>query len=709
MIKMQKKLRILVIFLFFAVFFGGCINSIFSLSNNPQLEVKNKNLISPSYKNTKVISGFANITEFWKVEKGRIDSSLANLWIHSSQLIVDEKTNKKYNKTELSYEVPNWIDASPSTFRINATLFTPSNETGNLGKIPGFALFHGLNGRRQDNYPYAIDAITKENLNIAILCPDHPGHGESGGPPYKPENWYYTGDFNKTSHNYLAIMAGLRAIKILLGFNFINSSQIGAGGFSYGGLTSMWISSIYSDIISVCMPVIATGGLIYADENSLIYDVMKKTPDDLGDFWDVQGKEIDPLFYTEIDDFPDICWFIGTNDDFFPLEGINASYNAVKSDSTHKWLQISPNAHHGLFDFAGTYYFMINHSFFNGPAPPNTNILQAGVIRSLHHFNFDKFYSEIEINSEIAIKKVEIIYRYRDIFADPWRRIEMNVDPSNSSRFHGIIPAPWHNSNTEYYIVVHLNISNGDNVWFSSPIYYAAYLKNDFQYFYYILIILSIFGPIAIILYFRFKKDVIESADRASLPRRTNGANVSTVTSIQKNQPHNTVIKTKFNKELRNTLKNCFITETILVFIGEIIILLSLWLPWIDWGTVEWDHIYLFESVGTYTDILGDLAYFTFPLLVGFWIFIFYIALINPLKGGFFNFAWPLLVVLVTTIGTTQILQLPSICGYGELVFIVGSALQFITGIWQKQYRKRLKIVERRFFHYFRKQKFRQS
>ena len=662
------------------------------------------------------INGFNNITDFWNTEKYRLDNYSVNLWIGSTQQIIDQNTNKKYNKTEISYEIPNWVGFTQKTFRINATLFTPTNETGELSKIPGFILFHGLGGKRQDNFQYAIEAITKQNLNIAFLCPDHPGHGESGGPTYSPDNFYYEGDYNKTSHNYLAILAGLRAVNVLSSFNFINSSAIGVGGFSYGGLTTMWITSIYNDKIKIAIPIIATGGLIWSYRESLINLVMQKSYEQMQQFWKIQGKLMDPLFFIGIENYPEICWFIGTNDDFFPYEGINASYNAVKLDSNHKWLQISPNAHHILSDFKGSFYYMINYSFFSAPAPPKISIINSAKRINKKFFGLisqDSFNIEINIekNPEISIKSVEIIYKYKDIFADPWRRIEMKQELSNLNYWIGEIPTPWKNSITEYYIIVHLNTTQ--SIWFSSPIYSAGNIQNDLEFLNYFLIFLIILAPLSLIIYIRYKLDVIGSSNRIvkKFILKSKDSNVINLKEIidlkQIETPRNENIQ--IDQKLYNNIKLpifiCFILENILVVIGECIIFSSLIFTWIDLGVIQWNHLFIFEFYGTYTDVLSDLAYYTFPFLFGFWILIFYCSLINPIKGGLINLTWPSFIIIVVSFGS-KFLGIPSICGIGEYIFLIGALMQIITGIWQKIYRKRLGIPERKYFHYFRKLKF---
>ncbi|MBD3352342.1 MAG: hypothetical protein GF364_12720 [Candidatus Lokiarchaeota archaeon] len=605
-------------------------------------------------------SGFENITDYWEVEKARVEGLDPALTIEST--IVEEYNGINYNKTELHYEVPHWVGAAETSFTIDATLFTPTNESKDLELLPGIVCYHGLNSRREEHFDYVKKAITQSSLNCAFLCPDHPGHGTSEGPAYKPENWYYSGDFNITSHNYLAICAGLQAIRVIRSLDMVNNSQIGVTGRSYGGLTSMWVGCLYNEYVNLSMPVIACGGLNLTGPESLLYDVMKREPGTLDDFWQTKGLEIDPVYYLGLKNLPKFSWFFGTHDDFFPYEGLNVTYNTA-TGSSERILQISPNAHHALFDFYDSTYFMLRNTFFNGPAPPKISLTS----RSKELGLLEKYELEVLIDSEVDIKSVEICYRYKDIVGEPWRWKKIEKEDIGSHKWVGKINTPWLKSETEFYIISHLDTEQ--SVWFTSQIFSAGTLHNKLSFLPIMAIIAAIAIPVIIILNKRYKTDVITH-----------------------------------NPEFQTKLKRNFIIENIGVILGEIVIFSSLVFPWITMGPVTYDHIFLFNHIGTYTDILGRIANFSCFLVFSVWIFGFLLTLSNPFKGGFLNMIWPAIVILISTVGAS-LLGMVNLLSLGPFIFLIGALIQVFSGIYQKQYRKKYKITKKPYFHWLKREK----
>jgi hypothetical protein len=121
----KKNITLITLVLILLCFFGFLFAT---YSHNNVISQKNEVLASPIASQHE---GFSNITEYWKIEKERVESTPFNFWINETTN--EEYEGIPYNRTELSYDVPNWVDASPTTFRINATLYTPTNNSGTLG------------------------------------------------------------------------------------------------------------------------------------------------------------------------------------------------------------------------------------------------------------------------------------------------------------------------------------------------------------------------------------------------------------------------------------------------------------------------------------------------------------------------------------------------------------------------------------------------
>lgn len=603
--------------------------------------------------------GYVNITEFWEDEKVRVETTIPNIW--RGETVQKTSSGVTYNQTEISYDVPNWVDAEVPTFRINATVFTPSNKSGSLNVLPGVAAYHGLGSVRTELYQFAIEALTVSDLDIVILCPDQPGHGDSGGPPYTPSNWKYGGDFNKTSHNYLAICGGLQAIRVIQSLPGVDSTKIAVTGNSYGGMTSMWVSSIYADRVSLSMPTIACGGLEYIHDESLIYNVMGSKPGDLDEWWKNQGKETDPIYYIGTKDYPKSCWFFGTHDDFFPYESLNLTYNEVIA-SDQKWLHIAPNAHHGLSDDLHTKYFLLRQAFYDGEDPPEISLVDRTDAEGIM---FDSYDVRVQVDSAAAIDRVEVCYRYKDIFAEPWRWEEMPKVEGNGNEWETRIKTPWLTSETEFYFIVHLDTEQ--SVWFTSQIFTAGVLKNNLSFLPLSVMVVGLLFLIYIILQQRYRDDVLP-----------------------------------YTGELKRKLTIYFGIETAGVIIGEAVLFGSLALPWLDLGTISWNHLYLIEHVGSYTGILSGLAYFSGFFLFSTWVSGMFMALANPLKGGVANLGWPILMVFITTIGTDMI-GMGQMLAIGPFIFMIGGVIQIAFGLWQKIYRKRLGIPEKPYFHWLKR------
>ncbi|MFX0102465.1 MAG: prolyl oligopeptidase family serine peptidase [Candidatus Hodarchaeota archaeon] len=598
-----------------------------------------------------------NGTAFWETEKSRVESTPFNLNILST-INNFSYNGKLFNITEISYEVPNWVGASPSTFTINATLYTPANESGTLGLMPGIVNFHGAGGKRQDMHLTSMDIAS---LDCVVLAPDQPGCGDSGGPTPNPDNHFHTGEFNETSYLYLVICGGLQSIRVLESFNLIvDNSSLGVTGPSLGGLTTMWVSSIYAENITVALPYVATGAwdTMFDSPESSIYAFFDTTPEGLQANY---PHEADPVNYVNNPDLPDICWMLGTHDEIFLIDSINATFNNVSQSSTNKWLQITPNAHHDAsFNNIDTLLFFVNYSFFGGPAPPQISFLSGEKVNTIVG---DQYNIQFSINSAANIEYVEICYHYNDLIGDPWRSKRIYETSTGSGIWEGIIDPAWINSEMDFYLLVHLD--TGADVYFTSQVFTAGTLVNNWAVLSIIGIVAAIGIPIFLSLTSRYK----------------NG-----VRNVQ--------------EEKKKLARNFFVLETSLLGASEVLIFSSIFLPWFEYSrTVSWSQVYIMNAYFTYTSMLGDIAYYFTTLLFVLWILFGIVAFMKPMLGGFLNIIWPFFYI-----GITVVLAQGLFIAYdfskiqiGMYVYLFAGVGQIIIGAWKVKMYKDFQIRKKKF------------
>ncbi|MHA1820047.1 MAG: alpha/beta hydrolase family protein [Promethearchaeota archaeon] len=635
-----------------------------------------------------------NITAYWDQEKNRVESLISGYNISSfSQINYGDKV---LNKTDIYYYSPNWVNATPSKIKISATIFMPSNFSKyNLSKLPGFIVFHGLFGRKEDMYPFAERMAAR---GMVIITPDHPGHGNSEGASPDYTNLKYSGAFNTSAHYYLTICAGLQAIRVLRNIDQVDISKIGVLGFSYGALTSLWISSIYSNLINLTIAIDAVGSINLINPNSLWLQITQSTPDEFKQFYEAHGHEFDPIYYLQKPGLPDIFISIGTDDEYFYVDSINATFNTISTRSGNKWLQIIPNGHHWFQNFEGSALYLINAEFFGGIRPPS--IMSINVTKT-GNLVFEKYKIKLTFNASIIPSAINICFKYKSILAYPWVVKPMEIFTTNETNIYKAIytiNTPIISSLTDFYIIINLNDSdfiefpvmdtcNCSNAWLTSQIYSLGLIKNNLTF----IIISSMVGligiPIFKILKQRYRDDVKRLKTLETLEKK-----IDTSAGHGNNQKLD-----KIEREINYYKKgrNFFILEISSLIVSEILIFWSLFLPWANMSAqVKWTHIFIFDHIFTISEVFGIISIFIPYLLFAFWIFYGILALRKPILAGILNMGWPLLM-FGATVALMKILGLSfelGIIGIGLYLWLIMANLQIIIGIWKRNYQKKLGV-----------------
>ncbi len=137
----------------------------------------------------------------------------------------------------------------------------------------------------------------------------------------------------------------------------------------------------------------------------------------------------DPIYYMNTPYYPPICWMMGTSDEIFYYECINGTYNNTPL-LTEKYLETYPNFHHAQANSQFTIMYLLNYQFLNGPAPPSIQITSFNIISDLIG---DRALIEVNVTNSQHVQSLEIVYSYKDLFADPWLRTTMTLVSTNGN------------------------------------------------------------------------------------------------------------------------------------------------------------------------------------------------------------------------------------------------------------------------------------
>jgi hypothetical protein len=495
-----------------------------------------------------------------------------------------------------------------------------------------------------------------------VLCHSHPGHGESEGAVPSPSNFFFENDYNRSSHNYLTLCGAIQGLRVLESLSIVNKSQIMVTGLSYGGLNTMWLAGVCGERIAGALPHIAIGDMekVMEDPTKLMFWAWNKNVNNIPDsFWNDQNLRTDPLYYLMSDKLPPILWQFGTTDEFWHHHSINGTYDSVQNSEAY--LQIFPNGHHGLYDYQDNTKFFIDYIVYNGPTPPK--------IESVFHYREDTVKGddliiECSIDSSVQIKSVQVVYKYLDIIGTCWEVIDLERFNGDGDEWSGIVESGIITSRVDYYIIV--NLESDGNLWFSSKIYTAGSLNSSFTIYFYVILIVAVIIPIALIFWRRYRKNVKD-----------------------------------IKKETQSKARINLIIEFSLIFLTHGIFFFSLILPLISFGNsgTYWSTVYLFNNFYTWKQTFGSLAPFLTTIFITLFVLSLYLSLMKPMLSGLAKIIYFVYVSIIFSLfsglfgGSGVLSDFPTMdlsIGY-YLILIIAISL-FLIGIWKRIYQTKLNI-----------------
>ena len=440
-----------------------------------------------------------DIPNFWNISE--IESIPLNISIEETKIIWNETYQKNFTCQYIYYTSQYWNN---TPLRVYGALIFPDNHSGNLNKIPGILLMHGLGG----NHRKMLDlAYLLASQNNSVLVIDMAGHGLSDGPPPTQE-WIIpntddpsniTSDLLNQTHFYLVTRAALRGIDVLLNQSVIDKNKIVVMGNSYGGITSMFISNIYWMKVNTAIPIIAAGNLKvgFSTPYSFFNLIVNTNEIDLdSSSFSYFFQNFDPINYVNSSKNPSTLFICSTNDDFFPITNFNNTY--YNTHNTTKAISMTPGGHHGIqmYPMGGSILYWLNHTLWNGSSPPKIQVNKEIIPTILG--------SKIKINANIScnasISKV-ILATHREVLGASWIEHDMiQLDQSTWTIELSSLPIT---ADITYYVIVELN--DQYYTMFSSYVYresLSTWLEIPF-----IIMLISIFAiPIFLLIRMEINK-----------------------------------------------------------------------------------------------------------------------------------------------------------------------------------------------------------
>jgi len=626
------------------------------------ISMKNSPTLIPLDKETEIDQRDTNqIPDFWNLTQ--IQSIPLNISIVDTYPLWDSIYSKNYTVQELYYTSQIWINNTP--LRIYGELVFPDNRSGQLGRVAGVLVMHGLGGTHTQQLDLAYFLAAQ---NYTVLLIDFPGHGNSTGPP-PSQQWLVpdlsgfdgniTADLLNHTHFYLSARAAIRAVDVLLNQTVVDPDRIALTGNSYGGLNTLFASNIYWQKVRTAIPQIAPGDFetTFSTPYSFFHLLVNPHEIDLTQPpYSTVFHYIDPIVYVNTTHNPSTLFICGTNDDFAPLEAFNNTFYATYN--TTKATVISPGGHHGflLRPSEGTILYWLNYTLWGGPAPPNIQVGRA--VDSTPVGEVLKVTANVSCNAPIS--KVILAYHW-EVMGFQWSTQEMILN-GDSTWTVEIANLPF-SAEITYYVMV--EIDGTYYTMFSSYVWRDS-LTTWLGIPFFILIAVGI----GLAVYFLFRRDLNK-------------------------------VKPQIPTNNRQKVYYLYAAQICGLVLTEIGIFICIYLPVVvilpQTNSLE---LTMATFLSEYIDILPYASIVILGVLtVGF-----ILGLSRPVLGGIINFSMPLAILLVevvagsllfSTFGENPGLNLVGpfmTVGIGVIIWIIMCIIQICFGIFKRIYKKRLLI-----------------
>ena len=289
---------------------------------------------------------------------------LAITWGESSDEMVGSAPITIQNLTFFSERFDN-VDV-----RISAAIVRPRTAGP---PAPALVVVHGYGGSRRDMMPVARALASSGYVAIAIDAPDS---GQSTPYPRRtPENLVNVTPDPRGGFFFHVAYAASRALSVLETLPYVNDNALGVLGASQGGIVTLYLAA-KDPRVRAAVPIIPGGNLeeaFYAPSFVHLLVPRDVTPTDPRAV--AFRRYYDPLGYAPLIRAPTL-FMAGTNDEFFPLWGVVATYDAIPAQAREaKWLSLVPNLGHGAYDgWTATVERFLASVFRAGPALPSPAI-----------------------------------------------------------------------------------------------------------------------------------------------------------------------------------------------------------------------------------------------------------------------------------------------------------------------------------------------
>ena len=322
---------------------------------------------------------------------------------------------------------------------------------------PGIVLVHGYGGSHLDMMPAARELAARHYVALAIDAPDS---GRSTPYPARtPEGLVNVTADPRGGFFFHVAYAASRTLTVLESLPYVAATRLGVLGASQGGFVTMYLAA-KDGRVRAAMPMIPGGDLGEAfAAPSLVHLLLPRDATPADPRLEAFRRYYDPLGYAPLIDIP-VLFMAGTNDEFFPLPGVIATYEAIPAQTVpSKFLSLVPNlGHAGYPGWTATVGRFLDSVFRGGPSLPGPAL--AGVSSD---------WAGVHVRATApAGSDVVLVFR-ESTGADRWRWVplaDLGPDPTGLAEAYSGTASPTWPTTLSLYVAV----MDGDAFVTSSPV-----------------------------------------------------------------------------------------------------------------------------------------------------------------------------------------------------------------------------------------------